>query len=210
MKKKSGMIISFEGGEGAGKTTQVGVLVKRLKKAGVEVIGVREPGGNRIAEQIRAVVLDKENKKIADRTEVLLYMAARAQVYRDIVQPALAEGKIVVMDRTRDSSVVYQGMMRGLGEEIVELLSDFATDNIVPDLTILIDVPVKVGLGRLEEEKKNRLDLMSRKFHEMVREGYLKLAQRNVGGRWKVVDGTLPKSEVSAKIDEIVDEKLGI
>ncbi|MDR0463276.1 MAG: dTMP kinase [Pseudomonadales bacterium] len=208
MDKNRGYLISFEGGEGAGKTSQVVILCKKLKKVGYDVVAVREPGGNKIAEQIREVVLDKENKAIMDRTELLLYMAARAQVYNDIVRPALEKGKIILMDRTRDSSVVYQGMMRGLGEKNVEWLNDFATDSVKPDLTFLLDVPVRIGLSRLEEEKMNRMDLISKKFHELVRKGYLDLAERNDGRRWQIVDGTLPMDEVTNIIWSIISKKL--
>ncbi|MBT7497746.1 dTMP kinase, partial [Candidatus Woesearchaeota archaeon] len=146
MKQKTGILISLEGGEGGGKTTQVNQLKKHLEDSGREVVPVREPGGTKISEQIREIVLSSKNEGITDTTEVLLFQAARAQIYRQVVIPALNAGKVVIMDRTRDSSVVYQGMVRGFGKELIEELNDISTKKIVPDLTLLLDVSVKTGL----------------------------------------------------------------
>src|SRR3989344_9625 len=151
MENKRGKLISFEGGERAGKTEQSKILEGRLADAGVEVVRLREPGGTVISEQIREVVLSAKNQKLTDRTEVLLFQAARAQIYGEVVLPALSAGKVVLMDRTRESSVVYQGMVRNMGVELIEKLNDISTQGTVPDLTILLDVSPEVGLKRRTE-----------------------------------------------------------
>ena len=147
-KTKVGLLITLEGGEGGGKTTQIVRLKKHLIEAGKDVVVLREPGGTAISEQIREVVLSSKNTGIAFTTEVLLFQAARSQIYREIVLPSLKAGKVVVMDRSRDSSVVYQGMVRGFGTELIEQLNDISTKKTYPDITFLLDIPVDIGLKR--------------------------------------------------------------
>ncbi|KUK79598.1 MAG: Thymidylate kinase, partial [Microgenomates bacterium 39_7] len=151
---RSGFLITLEGGEGGGKTTQSVRLRQKLTEAGKDVIVLREPGGTTISEQIRQVVLSPENTGMAFTTEVLLFQAARAQIYREIVIPSLKAGKVVIMDRSRDSSVVYQGMVRGFGKDLINQLNDLSTDKIYPNLTILLDLPVETGLKRREDSGK--------------------------------------------------------
>lgn len=206
---KKGFLIALEGGEGGGKTTQLPRLAKRLQKHGKKVVTVREPGGTVISEQIREVVLSAKNTGIKDTTEVLLFQAARAQIYSEVVIPALKAGKIVLMDRTRDSSVVYQGMVRGFGRKLIEQLNDLSTGKTAPDVTILLDVPAKVGLGRRANSgKMDRLDALKGGFHEKVRKAYLQLAKENKGRRWVVVDAKKSFDEVEAAIWEVVAKKL--
>jgi dTMP kinase len=197
---QQGFLISFEGGEGAGKTVQIKRLRDSLVKEGFDVVVVREPGGTVISEQIRDVVLSAKNVGIAYTSEVLLFQAARAQLYRELVLPSLHAGKVVLMDRTRDSSVVYQGMVRGFGVDLIEQLNNISTDSTYPDITYLLDVPVEIGLARrAETDKMDRLDMEAKDFHEQVRKAYLTCANKNDHNRWVVVDA-------SRTIDTIADE----
>jgi dTMP kinase len=188
---RPGFLISFEGGEGAGKTTQISRLRTRLEACDKQVVVLREPGGTPIAEQIREVVLSAKNVGIAYTAEVLLFQAARAQLYREVVLPSLEAGKIVLMDRTRDSSVVYQGIVRGFGEELIEQLNDISTKNTYPDVTFFLDVDPAEGIARrkvMTTEEMNRLDMESLKFHESVREAYSSLVAKDTRDRWVKVD----------------------
>jgi len=185
--------------------------MKRLQAAGKDVVAVREPGGTVISEQIRAVVLSAKNTGMKDTTEVLLFQAARAQIYREVVIPALEEGKIVLMDRSRDSSVVYQGMVRGFGRELIEQLNDISTKKTVPNLTILLDAPVEVGLKRRNGTAKvDRLDMQNDGFHQKVREAYVQLAKENKGERWVMIDANKPVTDVEQAVWQTVEEKLGL
>lgn len=198
-----GYLISFEGGEGAGKSVQIKRLRDRLYACGKDVIVLREPGGTVISEQIREVVLSAKNIGIAYTTEVLLFQAARAQLYREIVLPSLGVGKIVLMDRTRDSSVVYQGMVRGFGVELIEQLNNISTQNTYPNITLLLDVPPQIGLKRrVEEGKMDRLDMENVDFHEKVRQAYLQVAEQDDRGRWSIIDGSESIDDVEERIWE--------
>lgn len=209
MKTQKGMLISFEGGEGAGKTLQAKRLRDKLTQAGFDVVIVREPGGTVISEQIRDVVLSAKNVGIAYTAEVLLFQAARAQLYRELVLPSLKAGKVVLMDRTRDSSVVYQGIVRDFGVELIEQLNDISTHNTYPDVTLLLDIPVDIGLKRREQtEKMDRLDMETKDFHEKVRQAYLKLAHENKGNRWVVIDASGTVDAVAAHLWQELETKL--
>jgi dTMP kinase len=209
MKTQKGYLISFEGGEGAGKTLQTKRLRDKLTHAGFDVVIVREPGGTVISEQIRDVVLSAKNVGIAYTSEVLLFQAARAQLYRELVLPSLKAGKVVLMDRTRDSSVVYQGIVRDFGVELIEQLNDISTNNTYPDFTLLLDVPVEIGLKRRgESEKMDRLDMEDQSFHEKVRQAYLQLAKENKGNRWITVDASGDIEEIANTIWNIVESKI--
>jgi dTMP kinase len=206
---KLGKLISFEGLEGAGKTTQVKELQKRLVKLGKEVVVLREPGGTDISEQIRAVVLGRENKEMAPTTEVLLFQAARAQIYHQVVLPSLKAGKLVLMDRTRDSSLVYQGMVRGFGTKFIEELSDYSTQQTYPDLTFLLDLPVAVSFKRIETNRHlDRIELEGVHFHESVRKAYLQVAKKNEQKRWVVVDGEQTIKEVAAAVWQRIEKQV--
>ncbi|NLY79869.1 MAG: dTMP kinase [Lysinibacillus sp.] len=176
-----GYLISFEGGEGSGKSTILKLLSESLKQKGYEVICTREPGGIDIAEQIRNVILDKKNVNMDAKTEALLYAAARRQHLVEKVIPQLERGSIVLCDRYIDSSLTYQGYARGLGMEDVFNINQFAIGKYMPDLTLYLDVSPKVGLSRIQKDdgrEVNRLDLESLEFHEKVREGYHKLLEQ--------------------------------
>lgn len=206
---QSGFLISLEGGEGGGKTTQAVRLRDRLLKAGKDVLVVREPGGTAISEQIRDVVLSPKNVGMAFTTEVLLFQAARAQIYRELVLPSLEVGKIVLMDRTSDSSVAYQGIARGFGKDLIDELNQISTKNTYPDLTFLLDVPVKSGLKRRNGSGKvDRLDMEAKTFHQKVRQAYLDLAESDEGNRWRVIDATQSIDQVADEIWEQIKQKL--
>lgn len=173
------MFITFEGPEGAGKTTILARVATRLKELG-EVLVTREPGGIKIAEKIRAIILDPEHIEMDERTEALLYAAARSQHYFERVAPALQQHKIVLCDRFIDSSLAYQGYARGLGIKDVLKINQFAIGNIMPDITILFDIEPAVGLARIaanDTREINRLDKESLAFHEKVRAGYKEVAK---------------------------------
>lgn len=174
---KNGMFITFEGPDGAGKSTIIGMVANELKDA----LLTREPGGIDIAEQIRRVILDKENTAMDPRTEALLYAAARRQHLMEKVKPALEEGKMVLCDRFVDSSLAYQGFARGLGMDEVFTINQFAIEQMMPDLTIYFDIEPELGMKRINKNKGrevNRLDLEDLDFHYKVRQGYHILRER--------------------------------
>ncbi|GMK41685.1 thymidylate kinase [Paenibacillus sp. CCS19] len=175
------MFISIEGGEGAGKTTVITGIAKALRTAGHQVMTTREPGGIPIAEQIRAVILDRDNTSMDGRTEALLYAAARRQHLTEKVVPALEQGQVVLCDRFIDSSLAYQGHARGIGFDEVMAINAFAINGLMPALTLYLDVTPEVGLRRIQESagrEINRLDLEAASFHHKVREGFLQAAER--------------------------------
>lgn len=177
----NGLFITIEGGEGAGKTSLIQHLANTLEQMGRSVVITREPGGILISEKIRSIVLDNELTMMDARTEALLYAAARRQHLVEKVIPALEEGKAVLCDRFVDSSLAYQGHARGLGMEEVWGINQFAIGDIMPDLTIYMDVSPEVGLSRISrspDREVNRLDLERESFHEKVREGYRLLLQK--------------------------------
>ncbi|WP_338450448.1 dTMP kinase [Niallia oryzisoli] len=178
---KKGVFITIEGPEGAGKTTIIELLMEKLNSEGYPAISTREPGGIEIAEKIRSVILDKENKAMDARTEALLYAAARRQHLVERVLPAINNGYIVICDRFIDSSLAYQGYARGLGIDEVYAINQFAIEEMMPDVTLYFDIDPKIGLERINQDKGreiNRLDLESFEFHRKVREGYHLLCKR--------------------------------
>ncbi|MEK7458036.1 MAG: dTMP kinase [Patescibacteria group bacterium] len=206
---QKGYLISFEGGEGAGKTVQIKRLRDTLTERGFDVVIVREPGGTVISEQIREVVLSAKNIGIAYTTEVLLFQAARAQLYRELVLPSLEAQKIVLMDRTRDSSIIYQGIVRQFGVDTIEKLNNISTKDTYPDLTFLLDIPVEIGLARRSQtEKMDRLDMETKDFHQKVRNAYLEVAKKNDHHRWAVIDASKSIDKIAENIWNIVEKKL--
>lgn len=173
----SGLFITLEGGEGAGKTTVANSVIERLSLLGIKAIYTREPGGIKIAEKIREVILDRNHTEMDGRTEALLYAAARRQHLVEKVRPAMEKGYVVLCDRFVDSSIVYQGYARGIGMDEVRKINEFAIEGFMPKLTIFFDIPPREGLKRISENKErevNRLDLEDLSFHELVYEGYKK------------------------------------
>ncbi|KPN96138.1 dTMP kinase [Lysinibacillus sp. ZYM-1] len=177
----SNLFITFEGPEGAGKTTVIQKIAERLAEKNIDVLATREPGGIEIAEKIRTIILNPAHTAMDERTEALLYAAARSQHYFEKVQPALDVGKLVICDRFIDSSLAYQGYARGIGVDEVLSINEFAIGKKLPDMTILFDIAPEVGLARIYatgDREVNRLDVESLTFHQKVREGYLQLVER--------------------------------
>lgn len=199
-----GIFITFEGVEGSGKSTQVGLLASRLREDGRDVVVTREPGGTRIGEQIRNITHSRENVDLTASAESYLMAAARAQLVREIIRPALQAGKIVICDRFIDSSLAYQGYGRELGVEMITDLNKLAVDGVVSDLTILLDVLPEIGHARRSDTKKlDRLDLQQKDFYQRVYDGYRKLAEENKK-RYIIVNSSKPVEEVEAEIWMIV------
>lgn len=201
----TGLFIAFEGGDGAGKSTQATLLQAALTDAGHTVVVTREPGGSPIAEKIRQVVLDVAHAGLNDRSEALLFAASRAEHVAKTIRPALSRGEIVITDRYMDSSIAYQGIARGLGLEEIQNLNLWATENLVPDLTILLDVETSAGLGRVEDP--NRLEEESADFHTQVRAAFLTLAHMHQD-RYVVISAAGDRHEIAAQILEAVTQKL--
>lgn len=202
-KAMKGKFITFEGSEGCGKSTQSRLLYQFLKRKGYGVIYLREPGGTRISEKIRGILLDPANH-IDPVCETLLYMAARAQVVHDIIKPALLKGKIVICDRFLDSTLAYQGFGLGVNINFIRQLSNLATEGIKPDLTIFLDLPIKKGLLH-RALSKDRIEKRSYQYHLRVRKGYLKLAALEPK-RIKIVRVDTDMRRTQAKIRELIEE----
>lgn len=202
MEKK---FITFEGGEGTGKTTLIEKLMTDLKSSGYEAIKTREPGGSKISEEIRNIILNVENTEMEYMTEALLYAASRRQHLEEVIKPALNSGKVVICDRYVDSSLAYQGHARGLGIDKVYKINDYAIDGFYPDLTIYIDVDPEIGLSRIKNNHRDmdRLDLEQISFHKKVREGYI-LVSKMFPDRIKVIDGNDTIENIYKKIKDVV------
>ncbi|MBM7452908.1 dTMP kinase [Acholeplasma morum] len=181
------MFITFEGGEGSGKTTLIQALKGFFETKNIEVVITREPGGSIIAEKIRQIILDIDNKGIKAKTEALLFAASRVQHLEEVIIPALNDNKVVLCDRFIDSSLAYQGYARGLGVEEVLKINTFALDY-MPDITFYIDQAPEVGMARIQSRVNNRLDLEQLDFHHKVREGYLALSKR-YDKRYIIING---------------------
>jgi dTMP kinase len=207
-----GVLISFEGIEGCGKSTQSRMLLEKLSEHGFDVVLTREPGGTPIAERIRAILLDGESAGLSARAEALLLVASRAQLVEEIILPALERNAVVIADRYMDSSVAYQGAARGIGIGNIEQLNEFATRGTKPDLTLILDVDVELGLSRLGIDGNTKLDRIeseTAQFHSRVREAYLQLATREPR-RIKIIQGDLAVGEVFEGVWELVSSLDGI
>ncbi len=189
---RRGLFVSFEGGDGCGKTTQMRRLAERLRSLGCAVVETTEPGGTRIGAQIRRILLDSAHQELCPTAELLLYFASRAQNVEELILPALGEGQIVLTDRFTDSTLAYQGFGRGLGEQVVADLDRIASRGLVPDVTLLIDIDLEASLARARQRNldltESRMDEQAVEFHDRVREAYLAMAAREPG-RFRVVDG---------------------
>jgi dTMP kinase len=207
-----GILISFEGSEGSGKSTQIALLAEQLQEAGHEVISTREPGGTEIGEQVRNIIVhNSRGDEMCAETELLLFAAARAQLVRELIAPSLIKGTFVLCDRYIDSSTVYQGVARNLSLDPVQQINKFAVGNVLPDLTVVLDVPTEVSLARIRQRASDLPDRMEREnidFYRKVREGYLLLA-RSLPRRFFVVDGTLPEDKVRRLIWAEVKKRIG-
>lgn len=204
------MFITFEGGEGSGKSTAIRQIVLQLEKEGYQVVLTREPGGTPISEEIRNVILDKKNTEMDPRTEALLYAASRRQHIVEKIIPALKEGKIVLCDRFLDSSLAYQGGARGLGIDNVLKVNLFATEGLEPDLTVLFDISPEAGLARIAANsgrEVNRLDVEKLSFHQRVFKAFHTLAERNPR-RYVVIDASKDKETVFQEAYQAIEERL--
>ena len=206
-----GIFITIEGPDGSGKTTALQQVVPRLQQEMNRiVVATREPGGSPIAEKIRSLILDPSHTDMDSRTEALLYAASRRQHLIEKVLPVLESGDVIFCDRFVDSSIAYQGYARGIGEEGIREINEFATEGIEPDVTLYIDVPAEVGIQRihanLDEREYNRLDQEKLDFHEKVRAGYQQLAKANPE-RIVVVDGTMSRESVAEACYHIIKNR---
>ena len=203
-----GKFITFEGSEGSGKSTQSGLLFRYLKSKRKKVLHIREPGGVKISEKIRGILLDAKNIGMDDICETLLYMAARAQLVKEVIAPALKKGMIVICDRFLDSTVAYQGYGNGVDVGFIKYLGKFATRGIAPDLTFVFDLGVKKGLSRTGKVK-DRIEQRSLEYHNRVRSGYLTLARRE-SKRVKIISADGSKTEIQNIIRSHVSHLLKI
>ena len=202
------MFITFEGPEGSGKSSQLPALADFLETLGYQVVRTREPGGTKIGDQIREVLVRMENAELHPRTEILLFLAARAQLVEELIIPSLEEGKVVLCDRYGDSTLAYQGYGHGLDMDRLRSMLQFATAGLKPDLTILLDVDVLTGLKRKKaKDEWNRLDAFELSFHERVRNGYHELAAEEPE-RWRIVDATESAECVQSEIRKLVLQTL--
>jgi len=203
------MFITLEGPEGSGKTSQIPALAEFLRQTGYEAVVTREPGGTVVGDQIREVLMNLKNVSIVPRTEILLFLAARAQHVEDVIRPSLEAGKIVLCDRFGDSTLAYQGYGHETNLDTLRMLLDFSTGGLKPDLTLLLDVPVKAGLARKRDNDTewNRLDAYEEAFHQRVRFGYFALAEAEPE-RWHIIDATKEKEEVQQSMRAVILTRL--
>ena len=205
---RRGKFISFEGAEGSGKSTQSEMAYRYLKSRGKKVLFIREPGGVKISEKIRAILLDVANKEMGDECETLLYMAARAQLVHDVIEPALKKGMIVLCDRFLDSTIVYQGYGNGVDIDFIKKVGAFATRGIKPDLTFVFDIDAKKGLSRIKRPK-DRIERRALAYHRRVRNGYLQLA-RQEPRRIKRIVVNKSKEEIQAVVQGYLGQLLNM
>ncbi|NLM11000.1 MAG: dTMP kinase [Clostridiaceae bacterium] len=202
---KKGLFITFEGGDGAGKTTQVNLLSDYIVNKGIDAVTVREPGGVPVSEKIREIILDNVNTDMHNITEMLLYAASRAQLVSQIIIPALNEGKCVICDRFVDSSYVYQGLARGLGIDVVKTVNDIATQRLIPDITFFIDLDPETALKRrLALTKPDRLEMEDISFHRMVYQGFATIANM-YPDRIKRINASGKAEETFSQVKEYID-----
>lgn len=206
--KLKGVFITFEGSEGCGKSTQAKRLCAFLKRQKQAVLHVREPGSIKISEKIRQILLDEKNNEMAQACEVLLYLAARAQLVHQIIVPALKNGMIVVCDRFQDSTVAYQGYGCGINMDLITTVGRYVTQGIKPDLTFLLDLETAKGLSRIQQPK-DRIEQRSLAYHNRVRRGYLTIAKAEPG-RVKVIAGQQSREEIQKIIQQHVAELLNL
>ena len=202
------MFITLEGPEGSGKTSQLPLLADYLRQNGYDVLTTREPGGTSISEQIRTVLHNLENKEMNPRTEILLFQASRAQLVEQVIRPHLNKSGVVLSDRYADSTLAYQGFGHQIDIESLRVLVTFATGGLKPDLTILLDLDVEIGLRRKELKGEwNRLDAYDLNFHQRVRQGYLQLV-KDEPERWEVIDASQSPRQVQDDLRLVVSQRL--
>lgn len=205
---RKGKFITFEGSEGSGKSTQIEMIRRYLRRKKRKVLFLREPGTTKIGEDIRQILLDTGNARMGDACETLLYMGARAQLVDEVIAPALKKGTIVLCDRFLDSTVAYQGYGNGVNVDLIQTIGRFATQGIKPDLTLFFDIDVRKGLSRIRR-KKDRIERRAVGYHDRVRRGYLKLARKEPR-RIKVVKVDGKREDIHAVVRMYIDRLLGL
>lgn len=200
------LFITFEGGEGCGKSTHSGLLLKKLEQQNIPVILTHEPGGTALGDELRKALKKKRGSFVSPQAELFLVAASRAQLVAEVIRPALEEGKVVICDRFTHSTMVYQGYGRGLDFTAIQMVNNMATRNLNPDLVIFLDIPPEQGLAR-KQNLKDRFELEDLSFHQRVRAGYVKLAAADPD-HWLVIDASLPKDEVAGIIWDRVSQLL--
>ncbi|MBI3396961.1 dTMP kinase [Candidatus Woesebacteria bacterium] len=211
MNNYPGKVITFEGPEGSGKTTQIAMLIEHLRNYDPKVAKFREPGGDEFSEKIRGLLLDKNHLDVDYKSELMLFMAARAQFVSRVLVPHLKEGYICLIDRFIDSSVAYQGVARQQGQEWVETLNRYVTGGLIPDITFLLDLGPEIGVKRKKDAGvENRLDLEKIEFHRAARQGYLFLLETDISGRWVKIDGNLSAEAIHKRVCKGVWSRLHI
>ncbi len=205
----TGLFITLEGPDGCGKSTQIAPLAEYLSSKGHNVFTTREPGGTAISDQVRQILMAMKNTSMHPRTELLLFLSARAQLVEEVIRPRLAAGEIVISDRYADSTLAYQGYGHGYDRDLVHSLLDFATGGLKPDLTLLLDLDVDEGLRRRQSGggEWNRLDAYQLEFHQRVRDGYHELVRLDPA-RWFTVDAGQPPEMVQLVIRQAVDARM--
>lgn len=205
--KEQGVFVTFEGIEGSGKSTQVKLLASALSEQGTPVVSTWEPGGGRICNRIREILLNPEFKEMTAKTELLLYLASRAQHVAEVIKPALERGGVVLCDRYLDSTLAYQGFGRGISLEKIWEIDSWATGGLVPDLTFFLDVPVEEGLKRATAGFADRVEQEDLEFHKRIRHGYLRLAEMHPE-RMRIIDAERTEPDVQEEIRAIAQEIL--
>jgi dTMP kinase len=201
-----GLFITFEGGEGCGKSTQSRLLLKKLEQRNIPVVLTHEPGGTALGNELRRTLKRQRNFSISPQAELFILAASRAQLMAELIRPALEEGKVVLCDRFTHSTTVYQGYGRGLDFTAIKMVNNMATRHLNPDLIIFLDIAPEQGLAR-KQSLKDRFELEDLSFHRRVREGYLKMAEAEPD-RWLVIDASLPKGKVAEAIWDRVSRLL--
>ena len=202
----TGKLITFEGIDGSGKSTQIQLLEAEFEKLGISYKTFREPGGTKLSEKIRAILLDKENIELYSNAESLLFAAARAQLTAEQIKPALTKGEFVICDRFTDSTIAYQGYGRGLNINNLELMNTIATDGLIPDITFILDIDPQKATERLKTVNPDRMEAAGIDFFKKIRQGYCQIREQNQS-RCIVIDGEKPQKDISKEIHHIIMER---
>jgi dTMP kinase len=202
----AGKLITFEGIDGSGKSTQIRLLEAEFGKLGISYKTFREPGGTKLSEKIRAILLDKENIELYSNAESLLFAAARAQLTAEQIKPAITKGEFVICDRFTDSTIAYQGYGRGLNINNLELMNTIATDGLIPDITFILDIDPQKATERLKTVNPDRMEAAGIDFFQKIRQGYCQIREQNQS-RCIVIDGEKPQKDISKEIHHIIMER---
>jgi len=199
----AGKLITFEGIDGSGKSTQIQLLEAEFEKLGISYKTFREPGGTKLSEKIRTILLDKENIELYSNAESLLFAAARAQLTAEQIKPAITKGEFVICDRFTDSTIAYQGYGRGLNINNLELINTIATDGLIPDITFILDIDPQKATERLKTVNPDRMEVAGIDFFKKIRQGYCQIREQNQS-RCIVINGEKPQKDISKEIHHII------